>query len=145
MADNLEHFRQVLVESCVRIFCEPFGRQALSSEAEGGFASNGNPCAKKQVRHVGHAGDAVAKRESRARVQHEEFEGGKREMVILSSAHLRPRYRSRPWTKAAIFRSATERLSIQKPQSGCAKRTRPGPRTCSARSRARAISSGVST
>src|SRR5439155_1240072 len=73
-----------------------------------------------------------------------EFEGGKREMVILSSAHLRPRYRSRPWTKAAIFRSATERLSIQKPQSGCAKRTRPGPRACSAHSRARAISSGVS-
>src|SRR5882724_6945140 len=141
MSDYSEHFRQILLEGCVRSFCEPFGRQALSGEPERGFAGDGNLRANEQMRHVGHAGDTVTKGESRARVEHEKFKGRQREV----SHYLRPIYRSRPFTSAAIFRSATERLSIQKPQSGWAKRTRPGPSAFSARSRARAISSGVST
>ncbi len=48
-------------------------------------------------------------------------------------------------TSASILRSATERLSIQKPQSGWTQRTRPGPSALlDALDARRATSSGVS-
>src|ERR1700678_3357931 len=65
--------------------------------------------------------------------------------AVAIGDHHRPKYRSRPLARASILRSAMERLSIQKPQSGWIQETRPGPRTFSARSSVAAISSGVST
>jgi len=63
----------------------------------------------------------------------------------LHVAGQRPSKRSRPATRAAIFRSATDRLSIQNPQSGLTKAMRSAPRTSVASSMRRAISSGLST
>ncbi len=56
-----------------------------------------------------------------------------------------PRYKSLPFARFAILRSAMDRLSIQNPQSGCTNFTRPAPKALSASSIAWAISSGVST
>src|SRR6266487_3959221 len=56
-----------------------------------------------------------------------------------------PRCRLRPRTSASIFRSAIERLFIQKPQSGWTHLMRFEPMILIATSIRRATSSGVST
>jgi hypothetical protein len=71
--DYLKHLRQILIESRVWIFGEPLWRQALGGEAKGGVARDCDGCAQEQVWDIGHAGDAVPKGKSRARVQHEEL------------------------------------------------------------------------
>src|SRR5437879_11518895 len=38
VVDDLEHFRQVLLESGRGIFCEPFWRQTFRAEPKGGFS-----------------------------------------------------------------------------------------------------------
>src|SRR5919201_1641652 len=55
-----------------------------------------------------------------------------------------PQYKFLPSTRARILRSATERSTIQKPQSGCTHLMRSAPRTLTACSMRRAIWAGVS-
>src|SRR6185295_14526037 len=69
-------------------------------------------------------------------------QGAKQDGPRHSSSHRFPRKRSRPSTSARILRSATERCSIQKPQSGCTQRMRSTPSTLAACSIDLAISAG---
>src|SRR5690242_11376250 len=55
-----------------------------------------------------------------------------------------PQYKFLPSTRVRILRSATERSTIQKPQSGSTHLMRSAPRTLTARSMRRALSVGVS-
>src|SRR6266540_7541425 len=73
MADDLEHFRQVLLESSRGVFREPFWRQAFGAEAQGGFSCHLHRRPHEQMRHVRHARDAVAKRKPRAGLPHKEL------------------------------------------------------------------------
>src|SRR2546421_4189525 len=59
--------------------------------------------------------------------------------------HLLPRYRSLPFTRLTIFRSATDRLFIQNPQSGCTHLICSAPTCFAASSILCATTSGVST
>src|SRR5436190_21161800 len=44
VADDLEHFGQVLLESCRGNFREPFWRQAFRAETKRGFSRHRHPC-----------------------------------------------------------------------------------------------------
>src|SRR6476659_5701329 len=81
MANDLQHFRKILLESSRGIFGEPFGRQTLGSETERGFSRRMHRSSHEDVRHFGHARDAVAKGKTRSRLPHEEFERGDSEKI----------------------------------------------------------------
>ena len=150
--DHLEHLRQILLEGRGRILREPLRRQALAGQSLPRRAAVRDLGDRVQLRHLGHAGDAVAEREAGPRGQDEELKGGEGEVHRIRSkgslacrrtssascppwataVRHRPRYKSRPLTSAAILRSATDRFSIQNPQSGCAS-SRPAPRRARAR------------
>ena len=115
MPDRRQHLRQILLEGRRWILREPLRRKAFGGQACLTASVGENLRPDEDLRHVRHARDAVAEGKAGARRQHEQVERCQRE---LHGSH-RPRKRSRPATSAAILRSATERLSIQKPQSGC--------------------------